>query len=75
MRQMNYINQKDLGFKSDGLIQLSGFVDYGGHIETKLINEIKTIPQVLCVSDANFEPKHEPDPTYMTNEVMTSFVI
>ena len=69
MRQMNYINQKDLGFKSDGLIQLSGFVDYGGHIETKLINEIKTIPQVLCVSDANFEPKHEPDPTYMTNEV------
>lgn len=69
MKQMNFINQKDLGFDREGLIQLSGFVDYSGKIETTLIQEISTIPQVVNITDANFDPQHDANPLYITNEV------
>ena len=69
MRQMNYVNQKDLGFESNDLLQLTGFVDYAGTLETKLINELKSVPQITAVSDADFEPSHEADPNYLINQV------
>ncbi len=72
MRQMNYINQKNLGLDSENLIQLSGFVDYSGRIEGALINEIAAIPQVLDISDASFEPKHNVDPLYERNDIKWS---
>lgn len=69
MRQMNFVNQKDLGFNNKDLVQLSGFVDYSGTLEEKLINELKSIPQVVDVSDANFQPSHEADPNYILNQI------
>ena len=69
MRQMDFLIHKDLGFESKGLIRLSGFVDYSGAVEEKLVERINSIPSVLSISDANFEPKHQPDLTYMTNDV------
>lgn len=69
MRQMNYVHQKDLGLNCENLIQLSGFLDYSGKIEDKLINELHRIPSILEISDANFEPRHEPDLTYMSDKI------
>ena len=51
------------------LIQLSGFLDYSGKIEDKLINELHRIPTILEISDANFEPRHEPDLTRMSDKI------
>lgn len=69
MRQMNYVHQKDLGLNCENLIQLSGFLDYSGKIEDKLINELHRIPTILEISDANFEPRHEPDLTRMSDKI------
>lgn len=44
-------------------------MDYSGAVEEKLVERINSIPSVLSISDANFEPKHQPDLTYMTNDV------
>ena len=72
MRQMNFVNQKNLGFNDRDLVQLSGFVDYAGRLEEKLINELKSIAQVVDVSDANFQPSHEADPNYILNQISWS---
>ena len=69
MRQMNYVHQKDLGLNCKNLIQLSGFLDYSGKIEDKLINELHRIPTILEISDASFEPRHEPDLTRMSDKI------
>ena len=69
MRQMNYVHQKDLGLNCENLIQLSGFLDYSGKIEDKLINELHRIPTILEISDASFEPRHEPDLTRMSDKI------
>ena len=69
MRQMNYVHQKDLGLNCENLIQLSGFLDYSGKVEDKLINELHRIPTILEISDASFEPRHEPDLTRMSDKI------
>lgn len=46
MEQMRFVNQKDLGFDPKGLIQLSGFVDVSGKIESTLMQELSALPQV-----------------------------
>ena len=53
---------KDLGFDPKGLIQLSGFVDVSGKIESTLMQELSALPQVKSFTDTNFKPQHHVDP-------------
>ena len=62
MEQMRFVNQKDLGFDPKGLIQLSGFVDVSGKIESTLMQELSALPQVKSFTDTNFKPQHHVDP-------------
>jgi len=61
MMQMHFVNQKDLGFDSRGVIQLSGFLDYSGKIQGALERELATIPQIESITQADFEPRHKSD--------------
>ena len=61
MEQMRFVNQKDLGFDPKGLIQLSGFVDVSGKIESTLMQELSALPQVKSFTDTNFKPQHHVD--------------
>lgn len=69
MMQMRFVNHKDLGFDRDGIVQLSGFTDYSGTIETALIQELTAIPQIENITDANFEPQHDVNPFTTISEV------
>lgn len=66
--QMHFINQKDLGFDRHGIIQLTGFQDYSGKVESTLKDKLATIPQIESITDASFKPQHHADPfTVMTD--------
>jgi len=69
MMQMRFVNQKDLGFNPDGIIQLSGFVDASGRIEKALVDELATIPQIESFTDAFFQPQHSSPDFTITSEV------
>ncbi len=69
MEQMRFVSQKDLGFDQRGLIQLSGFVDVSGKIESTLMQELSTIPQVKSFTDTNFKPQHHIDPMAIFTDV------
>lgn len=58
MKQMTFVGHKDLGFDKEGLIQLSGFSDVRGNVETALIQKLEAMPQVESWTDAMFEPTH-----------------
>jgi len=69
MQQLRFVNQKDLGLDKNGVIQLSGFTDYSGKVEATLIQELAKIPQVECLSDAYFQPKHSIGPMEQSTSV------
>ncbi len=69
MMQMYFVNHKDLGFDRNGIIQISGFTDPTGRVETKLIEELTSLPQIESITDAFFEPQHSPTVYTMTSEV------
>ena len=57
--QMRFVNYKDLGFDSAGIIQLSGLTPYRmPSVQTSLMHELTAIPQVENVTEASFEPQH-----------------
>lgn len=58
LKQMTFVSQKDLGFEKEGIIQLSGFTDVSGKVESVLIQKLEAMPQVLSWTDAMFEPTH-----------------
>ncbi len=62
MQQLRFIGDKSLGFESEGLVQLSGFVDVSGNVEEALVHELKTMPQIQSITDASFRPQHHIDP-------------
>ena len=66
---MHFVNQKDLGFDSRGVIQLSGFLDYSGKIQGALERELATIPQIESITQADFEPRHKSDIYTMITDV------
>ena len=69
MMQMHFVNQKDLGFDSRGVIQLSGFLDYSGKIQGALERELAAIPQIESITQADFEPRHKSDIYTMITDV------
>ena len=69
MQQLRFVNHKDLGIDKDGVIQISGFTDYSGKVEATLIQELAKIPQVECLSDAYFQPKHTIGPMEQSTSV------
>jgi len=69
MMQMRFVNHKDLGFDSRGMIQLSGFLDYSGKVQGALERELAAIPQVESITQASFEPRHKADIYTMITEV------
>ena len=58
-----------MGLDKNGVIQLSGFTDYSGKVEATLIQELAKIPQVECLSDAYFQPKHSIGPMEQSTSV------
>lgn len=69
MRQMHFVSNKDLGFERSGIIQLSGFTDYSGKVEAALVQKLITIPQVESITDASFEPRHEPNSMAINTDI------
>ena len=69
MMQLRFVNHKDMGLDRDGIIQLTGFTDYAGTVETALIQKLMTIPQIEIISDAHFTPQHNANPLTATTEV------
>jgi putative ABC transport system permease protein len=68
MMQMRFTDRKDLGFDQNSVIQLSGFVDVSGKVQSVLIHELEAILQVEDITDAYFEPQHNVNPyTMITN--------
>ena len=58
MMQMRFVNHKDLGFDSNGIIHLSGLSFYDDDVRPILKNELASIPQIESITDAVFEPQH-----------------
>lgn len=69
MEQMRFVSKKEVGFDPNGLIQLSGFVDVSGKIESTLMQELSAIPQVRSFTDTNFKPQHHVDPMAIFTDV------
>lgn len=69
MIQMRFVNQKDLGFDRDGMVQISGFTDFQGSVEASLIQKLMTMPQIKNLTDAYFTPQHNADPFMMVTKV------
>lgn len=69
MLQMHFINQKDLGFDTQGMIQISGFQDYSGRIRSALIQELMATPQIKSVTDAGFEPRNSANQNMIVTDV------
>ena len=69
MLQMRFVNHKDLGFDRNGMIQLSGFTDYQGTVETALLQKLATIPQIEHITDAYFTPQHNENPFTIVTKV------
>ncbi|MDR1259452.1 MAG: ABC transporter permease [Tannerellaceae bacterium] len=69
MMQMRFVNHKDLGFDRSGIIQLSGFTDNTGKVQSALMHELAAIPQIESITDARFEPQHNADPFTTVTEV------
>lgn len=69
MMQMAFVNHKDLGFDSKGLIQLTGFTDVRGSVQNALIQKLKAIPQVESITDTNFKLQHKSNPFTATTRV------
>jgi putative ABC transport system permease protein len=59
MMQMRFVNHKDLGFDSNGIIRLSGASWFtNDNVRTVLLHELASIPQIESVTDTYFEPQH-----------------
>lgn len=69
MIQMRFVNQKDLGFDREGMVQISGFTDFQGSVEASLIQKLMTMPQIKNLTDAYFTPQHNDDPFMMVTKV------
>jgi putative ABC transport system permease protein len=69
MMQMRFVNRKDMGFDRSGIIQLSGFTDNTGKVQSALMHELAAIPQIESITDARFEPQHNADPFTTITEV------
>lgn len=70
MMQMRFVNHKDLGFDSKGIIHLSGlhfFID--NNVRTALIDKLASIPQIESITDAFFEPQHDANSFQMKTDV------
>ncbi|MDR2809022.1 MAG: ABC transporter permease [Tannerellaceae bacterium] len=63
MRQMRFVDHKDLGFDRNGIIQLSGLPPYmKKSVRTTLIRELEAIPQITDITTTDFEPQHNVAP-------------
>lgn len=70
MKQMRFVDHKDLGFDSKGIIHLSGlhlFVDES--VRTALLRGLTSIPQIENITDAYFTPQHDANPFQITTKV------
>jgi putative ABC transport system permease protein len=70
MKQMSFINDKDLGFDSNGIIHLSGlrpFID--DNVRVALKDELASIPQIEHITDTDFTPQHNVNPFKMITSV------
>lgn len=70
MRQMHFVNQKDLGFDKNGIIQLYSpdVMKFDAH-QVALKQRLEAIPQIMHVSATTFEPAQNADVQLMTSEV------
>jgi len=69
MMQIHFVNNKDLGFDRNGVIQLSGFTDVSGKAQIALMHKLASIPQIKHITDAYFEPQHNTPPHTMFSNV------
>ncbi|WP_227472111.1 ABC transporter permease [Parabacteroides bouchesdurhonensis] len=59
MKQMYFVNHKDLGFERNGIIHLSGLSWYtNNEALTVLKNKLASIPQIENITDTYFEPQY-----------------
>lgn len=70
MRQMHFVNQKDLGFDKGRIIQLysPNEMKLDDHQEA-LRQRLEAIPQIMHISATTFEPAQNADVQFMTSEV------
>ena len=70
MKQIHFVNRKDLGFDRSGIIQLNGLLPYMKvDLRTALINELTTLPQIKNIVTSNFDPQHNAKTTEMISAV------
>ena len=56
MIQMRFVNHKELGFDSTGIIRLSGLPSVNKAV---LNNVLSAIPQIESITNTHFEPQHD----------------
>jgi putative ABC transport system permease protein len=70
MMQMRFVKRKDLGFERTGIIHLSGLNWFAnGDVITVLKNELISFPQIEHITDAYFEPQHNPGSETMITDL------
>ncbi len=70
MMQMRFVNNKDLGFDRNGIIQLYGLPPYmEKSLRTSLMQEIMNIPQIESITTSNFVPQHKANTHEMISKV------
>ena len=70
MMQMHYINHKDLGLKSEGIIYLSKlnpFIDPDKR--EALVSRLRSLPNVISFTETDYSPQHNVNPFQMTTNV------
>ena len=70
MMQIRFVNHKDLGFDTKGIIQLYGLQPYiQTDLKTAILDKLRTIPQVKSISATNFDPQHHAKTEDMVSRV------
>lgn len=69
MKQMCFVNQKNLGFDQSGIIQLYSSNSKLENYRSVLMQELEAIPQIANISTTAFEPGQNAKPHLLTTEV------
>ncbi|MDL2278702.1 ABC transporter permease [Parabacteroides sp. OttesenSCG-928-G07] len=67
--QMNFINHKDLGFDSTGIIHVSGITTIPMDNAAGMMQKMAAIPQIENFTFAHFEPQQNVSSSSLTDEI------
>lgn len=70
IKQMHFVNHKDLGFERNGIVYLSGMNPFiNEDVRVALVKKLRSMPQIEAIVDAGFTPQHNVNPFNIVTNV------